>query len=151
MRTAEVAVHPSDTNDVHEFYLMCDDVEAIVGEMKKRNIACAPVQDLGWGLLTRLTLPGGGKLGVNQPRHMRPKGMHAESEVAPPRRGDRCTLRFRLGPCKPSASLGRPVPLGSVMCALRYSTHVASGHALLRRHSIGLAQSGMAHDPPSGA
>ena len=70
---AEVAVHPSDENDVHEFYLMCDDVEAFVAEMKKRGIACGPVQDPGWGLLTRVTLPGGGKLGVYQPRHARPK------------------------------------------------------------------------------
>jgi hypothetical protein len=70
---AEVAVHPSDKNDVHEFYLMCDDVETFVADMKKRNIACEPVQNQGWGLLTRVTLPGGGKLGVYQPRHARPK------------------------------------------------------------------------------
>jgi hypothetical protein len=69
---AEVAVHPSDKNNVHELYLMCDDVEAFVAEMTKRNIACAPVQNQGWGLLTRLTLPGGGELGVYQPRHARP-------------------------------------------------------------------------------
>jgi len=72
---AEVAVHPSDKNDVHEFYLMSDDVEALVAEMKKHNIACAPVQNQGWGLLTQLTLPGGGKLGIYQPRHARPKPM----------------------------------------------------------------------------
>jgi hypothetical protein len=74
---AEVAVHPSDKNDVHEFYLMSDDVEALVAEMKQRNIACAPVQNQGWGLVTRLTLPGGGKLGIYQPRHARPKPMDA--------------------------------------------------------------------------
>jgi len=74
---AEVAVHPSDENDVHEFYLMCDDVEAFVAEMKKRGIACGPVQNPGWGLITRVTLPGGGKLGVYQPRHARPKTMSA--------------------------------------------------------------------------
>ena len=72
---AEVAVHPSDKNNVHEFYLMCDDVEAFVAEMNKHNIACEPVQDLGWGLLTQLTLPAGGKLGVYQPRHARPNSM----------------------------------------------------------------------------
>jgi hypothetical protein len=72
---AEVAVHPSERNDVHEFYLMCDDVEALVAEMGKRGIACGPVQNLGWGLLTHVTLPGGGKLGVYQPRHARPKAM----------------------------------------------------------------------------
>ena len=69
---AEVAVHPSDKNNVHEFYLMCDDVEAFVAEMHEHTIACDPVEDAGWGLLTRVTLPGGGKLGVYQPRHARP-------------------------------------------------------------------------------
>jgi hypothetical protein len=72
---AEVAVHPGDKNDQHEFYLMCDDVEGLVAKMKKRKIVCGPVQDQGWGILTRLTLPGGGKLGVYQPRHARPKPM----------------------------------------------------------------------------
>jgi hypothetical protein len=72
---AEVAIHPSDKNGVHEFYLMCDDVEALVAEMKKSDIACEPVQDQGWGLLTHLTLPGGGQLGIYQPRHARPKPM----------------------------------------------------------------------------
>jgi hypothetical protein len=74
---AEVAVHPSGENDVHEFYLMCDDAQAFAAEMKKHNIPCGPVQDQGWGLLTQVTLPGGGKLGVYQPRHARPKPMAA--------------------------------------------------------------------------
>jgi hypothetical protein len=72
---AEVAVHPSEKDDVHEFYLMCDDVEAFVTEMEKKNITCGPVNDMGWGLLTQLTLPSGGKLGVYQPRHARPEAM----------------------------------------------------------------------------
>jgi hypothetical protein len=72
---AEVAVHPSHQNNVHEFYLMCDDVEAFVAEMEKQGISCGPVQNQGWGLLTQLRLPGGGKLGVYQPRHARPKPM----------------------------------------------------------------------------
>src|SRR5687768_5296632 len=70
---AELAVHPSRKNDVHEFYLMCDDVEAFTRDMKKRRVAGSPVQSLDWGLLTQLTLPGGGKLGVYQPQHARPK------------------------------------------------------------------------------
>jgi hypothetical protein len=83
---AEVAVHPSDKNDVHEFYLMCDDIEAFVAEMEQRNVACDPVQNQGWGLLTRLTLPGGGTLGVYQARHARPKPMEARSAPKPVRR-----------------------------------------------------------------
>jgi hypothetical protein len=69
---SEVAVHPSEENDVHEFYLMCDDVEQFVAEMKRHGIACSPVANRGWGMLTEVKLPGGGKLGVYQPRHARP-------------------------------------------------------------------------------
>jgi hypothetical protein len=72
---AEVAVHPSDKNDVHEFYLMCDDVNRFVAEMEKHGIVTSPVEDAGWGLLTQVTLPGGGMLGVYEPRHARPEPM----------------------------------------------------------------------------
>ena len=69
---AEVAVHPSDKNNLHELYLMCDDIEAFAAEMKSHNVACSQVQNLGWGLLAEISLPGGGKLGIYQPRHARP-------------------------------------------------------------------------------
>ena len=72
---AEVAVHPSENNDVHELYLMTDDVEAFIAEMAGHGIECAPVTSQGWGMLTELTLPGGGKLGVYQPRHASPPPM----------------------------------------------------------------------------
>lgn len=72
---SEVAVHPSETNDVHQFYLMCEDVEAFIARMKKHNTECSAVKDEGWGLLTQLTLPGGGRLGIYQPRHARPEPM----------------------------------------------------------------------------
>jgi hypothetical protein len=75
---AELAVHPAEANDHHEFYFMCEDVKAFVSEMSKHNIACAAVQDQGYGLVTSLTLPGGGKLGVYQPRHARPKAMRVK-------------------------------------------------------------------------
>lgn len=69
---AEVAVHPGEENEVHELYLMCEDVEQFVASMKQHGIACSEVRNMGWGLATQLTLPGGGKLGVYQPRHARP-------------------------------------------------------------------------------
>jgi hypothetical protein len=71
----EVAVHPGEKNDVHELYLMCDDVADFVATMKKQGVICGPVLNRGWGLLTEVKLPGGGKLGVYQPRHARPKPM----------------------------------------------------------------------------
>lgn len=78
---AEVAVHPNSRNDLHELYLMCDDIREFIAQMKKKRFACSLVRDMGWGLLTQLTLPGGGKLGVYQPRHARPKPMKGRKRV----------------------------------------------------------------------
>jgi hypothetical protein len=69
---AEVAVHPAERNDKHELYLICDDVQAFVSQMTERGATCGEVKDQGWGLLTDVVLPGGGKLGVYEPRHARP-------------------------------------------------------------------------------
>src|SRR6187551_1383767 len=55
---AEVAVHPSDKNDVHEFYLICHDVDAFIAEMERHQVPCEAISNQGWGLLTRITLPG---------------------------------------------------------------------------------------------
>ena len=69
----EVAVHPGEKNDVHEFYLICGNVAEFVKEMAKHHVACSPIQNMRWGDLTEVTLPGGGKLGVYEPRHPRPE------------------------------------------------------------------------------
>jgi hypothetical protein len=70
---AEVAVHPTEGSEGHELYLMCQDVEAFIRAMREQALACTPIRQERWGLLTHLALPGGGKLGVYQPRHARPK------------------------------------------------------------------------------
>lgn len=69
---SELAVHPSDDNQKHEIYLMCDDINVFVQSMEEHKVHCGEIQDQGWGLLVGLTLPGGGKIGVYQPRHDRP-------------------------------------------------------------------------------
>jgi hypothetical protein len=70
---AEIAVHGSGRNDIHQLFLMSDDIEAFAAEMAARGIAVAPRRAQGWGTLTEITLPGGGKLGVYEPHHARPK------------------------------------------------------------------------------
>src|SRR5690349_7049628 len=72
---AELAVHPSSENGRHEIYLMCDDIKKFAEQMSKSKVLCSAIQDEGWGLLVQLTLPGGGQLGVYQPRHARPEQM----------------------------------------------------------------------------
>ena len=66
---AEIACHPAEENGRHEIYLMCDDAAATVRELKDRHIECEPVMELAWGLLTHVKLPGGGRLGLYQPKH----------------------------------------------------------------------------------
>jgi hypothetical protein len=79
---AEVAVHPSDENDQHELYLMCDDVRGLVTELKAKGVACSAIDEQRWGSITRLTLPGGGKLGIYQPKH--PTALRASAAGTPP-------------------------------------------------------------------
>lgn len=69
---SEVAFHPSERNGVHEFYLMCDDIVAFIGEMSAKRVGCSTIHEEPWGRLTDITLPSGGKLGVYQPHHQRP-------------------------------------------------------------------------------
>ena len=71
---SEIAIHPAETSGQHEIYLMVDDVAAFVSRMKDRGIQCTPPNDQDWGVLTQLSMPGGGQLGVYEPRHARPKG-----------------------------------------------------------------------------
>jgi catechol 2,3-dioxygenase-like lactoylglutathione lyase family enzyme len=72
---AELAIHPGRRNSVHELYLMCDDIGAFVRRMKARGIRCGRVQRMPWGRLSQVRLPGGGAVGVYEPRHARPRPM----------------------------------------------------------------------------
>ncbi len=69
---SEIAVHPSDENGHYEFYLLCDNIQTFIEEMSGKGVSCGPVQTQRWGNITQLTLPGGGKLGVYEPKHARP-------------------------------------------------------------------------------
>jgi catechol 2,3-dioxygenase-like lactoylglutathione lyase family enzyme len=67
---AELAAHPADAGGRHELYLMCDEIESTVAELQAKGVEfTAPVSDQGFGLLTSLKLPGGGELGLYEPRH----------------------------------------------------------------------------------
>jgi catechol 2,3-dioxygenase-like lactoylglutathione lyase family enzyme len=69
---AELAVHPADSPG-HELFLMCRDIEATVRKLTERGVEfTTPVSDEGWGLLTRLAVPGAGEIGLYQPRHPSP-------------------------------------------------------------------------------
>ena len=69
---AELAVHPTEEYDRQDLYFMCTDIQAFVAAMGEKGVPCDPIQSQAWGDLPHITLPGGGKLGVYQPRHARP-------------------------------------------------------------------------------
>ena len=69
---SEVAFHPADKNDRHEFYLMCDDINKLIETLKGHKIECSNIHDQPWGFLIYVSLPGGGKLGIYEPKHERP-------------------------------------------------------------------------------
>jgi catechol 2,3-dioxygenase-like lactoylglutathione lyase family enzyme len=69
---AEVAVHPGKAGR-HELYLMCDDLDATLGELKAKGVAVkSEIHDERWGRLATMVMPGGGELSIYEPRHERP-------------------------------------------------------------------------------
>jgi hypothetical protein len=69
---SEIAFHPAEESGKHEAYLMCDDVVAQVKILEEVGCQCTPINDEGWGLLTSFTLPGGGSIGLYQPKYELP-------------------------------------------------------------------------------
>jgi catechol 2,3-dioxygenase-like lactoylglutathione lyase family enzyme len=66
---AEAAVHPAEQNDRHELYLMCDNLKAEISALQAKGVACSKVHQERWGSITRIRLPGGGEVGLYQPKH----------------------------------------------------------------------------------
>jgi hypothetical protein len=70
---AELAAHPTDGDTQFELYLMCTDINTTAEELKAKGVEFSnPISDQGWGLLTSIKLPGGGELGLYEPRHPTP-------------------------------------------------------------------------------
>ena len=66
---AEAAFHPDEENGRHELYFMSDDLKADMSALKKKGVTCSDLQSERWGSITRIKLPGGGQIGLYQPKH----------------------------------------------------------------------------------
>ena len=70
---SELGIHPAGQalpSGRHELYLMCDDITATVAELTAKGAEfTAPVTEAGFGLLTSIRVPGGGEIGLYEPRH----------------------------------------------------------------------------------
>jgi catechol 2,3-dioxygenase-like lactoylglutathione lyase family enzyme len=70
---AEIAAHPAEQGGRHELYLMCDDIESTVAELRAKGVEFTrDIGDEGFGLMTAMNVPGGGELGLYEPRHPLP-------------------------------------------------------------------------------
>ena len=69
---AEAAFHPAETAGHQELYLMCDDLKSTMDKLAEAGRPCSPVVEARWGTITKVGLPGGGEIGLYQPKHPRP-------------------------------------------------------------------------------
>ena len=69
---SEVAVHPAEESGRHELFFMCEDIDELVATLAIRGIPFGDIHDQPWGRLVRVTLPGGGAVGIYEPKHERP-------------------------------------------------------------------------------
>ncbi|MGO9339650.1 MAG: VOC family protein [Terracidiphilus sp.] len=65
----EIAVHPAEENGKHELYFMCDDLKAEIEALAAKGVHCSATHNERWGSITKIGLPGGGEIGLYEPRH----------------------------------------------------------------------------------
>lgn len=69
MPPMEAAFHDSEKNDQHELFFMCADLAATLNDLAAKNVKVSKVREERWGKVAHLMLPGGGKIGVYEPKH----------------------------------------------------------------------------------
>src|ERR1700730_16750068 len=74
---AEAAFHPSEQGG-NELYFMCDDLKAEMAALAKKGVTCSEVEEARWGSITKIRLPGGGEVGLYQPKHPTALGLGAD-------------------------------------------------------------------------
>ena len=68
---SELGVHPGEPR--HELFLMCHDVERTKAELEAKGVEfTGPMEDQGFGFVTRFKVPGAGELQRYQPKHDSP-------------------------------------------------------------------------------
>ncbi len=69
---AEMALHPAEDSVGHELYFMSDDLNADLAALADKDVRCSNVEDVRWGSVSAIQLPGGGEIRLYQPKHPSP-------------------------------------------------------------------------------
>jgi catechol 2,3-dioxygenase-like lactoylglutathione lyase family enzyme len=72
MPPLEAAFHDSEKNDRHELFLICDNLPATLKDLKSKHVRVTDITEQRWGKLASFHLPGGGKIGIYEPKHPSP-------------------------------------------------------------------------------
>ena len=76
----EVGIHPTEEPERHQLYLLCEDIETTARELERKGVPIKrPFDEARWGRVTEITLPGGGRIGLYQPKHPL---AHAKTEAS---------------------------------------------------------------------
>jgi catechol 2,3-dioxygenase-like lactoylglutathione lyase family enzyme len=78
---AEAAFHPSEANETHEVYFLCDDLRAEIESLARKEVECSEIHEARWGSITKVRLPGGGQVGLYQPKHPIAPGLRREGKA----------------------------------------------------------------------
>jgi catechol 2,3-dioxygenase-like lactoylglutathione lyase family enzyme len=65
----EAVFHPSNENGPHELYFLCDALKTEMASLANKGVKCSEVEEARWGSITKIRLPGGGEIGLYQPKH----------------------------------------------------------------------------------
>jgi hypothetical protein len=66
---AETGVHPQHNDRLWEVSFMTDNVAAEIERLRPQGCTFTELVDQGYGLVTRMTLPGGAQLDLYEPKH----------------------------------------------------------------------------------
>jgi catechol 2,3-dioxygenase-like lactoylglutathione lyase family enzyme len=67
---AELGIHPIEEGGHHELYLMCDDIQQTVAELRAKGVEFSgEITDARFGQMVSFNIPGGAEMSLYQPKH----------------------------------------------------------------------------------
>jgi hypothetical protein len=93
----DIGCHPTDgdpKSGTHDISLYCDDLEKTVAELKSRGVAFdEEIADHGYGFVTSLTMPGGVKVQIYQPKYVKRTSRPSDRKTSKRSASKRSTMR----------------------------------------------------------
>jgi catechol 2,3-dioxygenase-like lactoylglutathione lyase family enzyme len=67
---SELGIHPTDASPVHEIFLMCDELDSTIADLRSKGVAfTSEIEVASFGSMIHFHVPGAGDMGLYEPRH----------------------------------------------------------------------------------